>query len=169
MPKKPKAEECVAPKTALDLTADYVLRAIDEAFPIRPIASGLLISHQCVECIRLHDDFAGRRRPDVPLSVISYHADSLPLFTPAAHRYYLPAFFRVALSRKLPSDHILLDMVIYDLCPDGSACWQQRFGLFTASQLGAAARWLEFVLSHEYDFWPDMRVVRSGYERYCNA
>jgi hypothetical protein len=166
MPKRKRSNESAAPKTALDLGADYVCRAIEEAFPVRPIPHGLLISHPCDECLRLHEDFTGRQWPDVSLAVISYHADSLPLFTPGAHRYYLPAFLRTALSRELPSDHILLDMVIYNLCPDDSTWWQQRFGGFTPAQQRAAAGWLEFVLSHESDFWPDMRVGRSGYERY---
>lgn len=42
----------------------------------------------------LADAFAGKRWQDVPIEVLRDQAMLLPLFTPEAMRYYLPAFLR---------------------------------------------------------------------------
>ena len=167
MPKKGYIHDSTVPDSPLDLGIHYVRDAVAHAFPVSPIPrEHQIISHHCDECFRVRDDFAGRRWPEVPRPVIEYHSDSLPLFAPAAFHYYLPAYLSSALCRDRAPGHILLDMVIYSLCPDTDDWWRNRFSAFSPVQLRASAGWLRFVLSHEEQFWPDMRVGQSGYEHF---
>lgn len=49
------------------------------------------------ECDQIAESFRGKNWRELPAGVIRGFADSLPLFTPAAFRYYLPAYMLASL------------------------------------------------------------------------
>ena len=142
---------------------------LTQAFPVEPVpAAHELIGHDCDECRALRDDFAGRTWLDVSGEVVDAHSSDLSLFTPSAHRYYLPAYLLRAFTKESDewggSD--VTDYAIYSLCPDQDERWQDRFGLFTTEQLQALASWLSFVLAHAHVFEPDAGVGVARFERF---
>ncbi len=119
-----------------------------------------LIVHACDECFALRDAFAGRRWADIPVRQIHEHYSELPLFSPVAHHYYLPAFVIAATDSTRRKDLPILDMVMYDLCalPKESVTFSERFELFSPPQLTALSRWLFHMLSYRdiYDLHADV-------------
>ena len=124
-----------------------------------------LIVHACDECFALRDAFAGRRWADIPVRQIHEHYSELPLFSPVAHHYYLPAFVIAATDSTRRKDLPILDMVKYDLCalPKESVTFSERFELFSPPQLTALSRWLFHMLSYRdiYDLHADARWPHS--------
>ena len=59
--------------------------------------------HQCPECSEIRHDFGGARANEISDEVLARRADSLPLLTPKAWRYYLPAYLDYA-ARNIDSD-----------------------------------------------------------------
>src|SRR3989442_14596787 len=118
-------------------------------FPLQPVPPrDQIVSHDCEECWRVRGDFAWTIWTDVPPETIDYHSDSLPLFTPVAHHYYLPAYLLRTLQPEGDKWGTVVDFVIYDLCPDHADWWSSRFEVFSADQMRVVASWLVFVLEH---------------------
>ena len=141
--------------------------AITLWFPQEPVpATNEIIEHQCAECSQLRDDFAGLRWSDVPRETIDTHFNDLPLFSPVAHRYYIPAYLQRALDPSGDNWHTALDFVIYALCPELPEWWSERFDLFSVEQLRVAGRWLKLVLDHQALFDGDDVVGRRGYDQF---
>lgn len=68
-----------------------------EAFKNARSPDGNIVSHNCVECDEIYKDFSSYASRDVPDYVLERRADSLPLLTPAAWRYFLPAYLDYAI------------------------------------------------------------------------
>jgi len=86
-------------------------------------------------------DLARYAVDDVPDEVVEYHADSLPLLSPAAFRYYLPRFVRLTCDNR---DTNATDFVLFNLCPDDRASefWSGRCDAFTRRECEAVVAYL---------------------------
>ena len=156
--------------TAIQSGIAELRASIVHAFPVEPLPKrDSIIAHECEECWEVRDDFASQRWPDVTRETIDRHFDSLPLFTPTAHHYYLPAYLVRALDHEgqtFGTGGTVADFVIYNLSPDYTESWTSRFPLFSREQLRVVATWLEFVLSHQAVFDCDAVVGQRGFEQY---
>jgi hypothetical protein len=72
-----------------------------------------VVVHRCDECERVSFDFAGRKWTELSPDVLEYHHDSIPLLSPEAFAYHLPACLMFAAR---DPDRIG-EMVLYSLGP----------------------------------------------------
>ena len=78
-----------------------------------PLAESIT-SHPCEECAGVTKDFGGVRWWSADDSLIDENFDKLPLFTPEAYHYYLPAFLLRALNEFDP-DNLVVQFCLYDV------------------------------------------------------
>ena len=79
---------------------------------------------------------------------LRYHAVAMILFTPEAHRYFLPAFMLGSL-RDPESADVIPDHILYHFADYKTEFWSQRVSILTAKQKGAVSRYL--LHFHKYD------------------
>lgn len=123
-----------------DQSTNQLSAKIKAAFPDPPPAAFPIVVHQCDECARVDADFRGKRWSKVALDTLKYHYDSLPLLSPEAFRYYLPAFMLGALA---DLDSNLPDFTLGSLLPHGLL--RRETCKFTAEQEAAIvefAHWM---------------------------
>ncbi len=134
-------------------------------------SSGDLTPHECEECDLVRQAFSGHTPWSLPRATIHEHFGDLPLLSPAAFRYFLPAYLHLALHCEPGTlDEEVRQFSIYSLLPSttsDSAWFEARFRAFTPSELAALVQALEVFATdprHEYDrdearealtFWRD--------------
>ncbi len=72
-----------------------------------------IVVHRCGECERLSLDFADKKWTELSQDVLEHHHDSIPLLSPEAFAYYLPAYLLFA--AKEPNR--MGEMLLYSLGP----------------------------------------------------
>ena len=124
---------------------------IDQAFDDAALPqTAPLISHDCEECRQLERDFAGVdwRRADAARVERNY--DKLPLLTPAAFHFLLPAFLLYTLER-FDAANDVGEFTLYALAPgkdwnrDERRYWTERLKLFTGEQMEAIFEFLDLM------------------------
>ena len=93
-----------------------------------------VVVHDCDECDRVETDFADELWTDLSLEVIQYHHDSLPLLSPEAFAYYLPAYLSFAAND--PHSGVG-EMLLYALGPSDGPHSAERRGAcrYSAEQI----------------------------------
>lgn len=99
------------PKTAE--AAELVDRILTE-FRTDARPPGRVVVHRCEECERVSTDFAGKHWTDLSPQVLRFHYDAIPLLSPEAFAYYLPAYLLFA--ARDPSSGVA-EMLLYALGP----------------------------------------------------
>jgi hypothetical protein len=103
----------------------------------------------CSEC----DSVAARLSPhevrDVPAEEMRWLADSLPLLSPRALRYFLPRYLEFTLTNP---ESIARDNVLYHLSAEDPSedYWVERYRVFTQPERFAIAEYLRYRQT-----WPD--------------
>lgn len=82
-----------------------IIRIIETAFTETPHPS-MITSHDCQECYEISEAFKGKNWKDVDQHILIFQRDALPLFTPEAWRYYLPAYMLFAIHDYSEADTI---------------------------------------------------------------
>jgi hypothetical protein len=142
------------------------------AFPkIAPPLPENLTEHRCDECDGVRDDFSGVEWWSADNTLIDENYDDLPLFTPEAFHYYLPAFLLRSLDSFDP-DNEVLQFSVYGLSPTKTPVdaprYRARLNLFTPEQNSAVASFLEQIQMDErfYNYYAD---VERGLGKFWHA
>lgn len=105
--------------------------------------------HECKECCNLTEDFANVKWQKASGELLERNYDKLPLFSPEAFNYFLPAFLIYTLNN-FDSCSEVGEFTIYALTPkkkwnqDGMASyWIEKFNLFTDQQMEVIYDFLE--------------------------
>jgi hypothetical protein len=91
--------------------------------------------------------FRGKRWNEISSETLREFAQALPLFTPRAFRYYLPAYMLETVNSQDPED-VLKDFVPFNLTPPGDqgktqdVFFAERAGLFSLAERDAIASFL---------------------------
>lgn len=120
------------------MTEDEIRQGVEAAFPIDYPVGMEIVSHRCHECDRVERDFRDVVWKEVPASVVEYHFDSLPLFTPRAFRYFLPAYIMASLTD--PESNVP-EFLFYSL--EASGIELVRVREFTETQRSVVVAYLE--------------------------
>ena len=124
------------------------LRAmIEHAFASapRPTADDIA-THACGECDRVRQTFRGADWRTIDQGTILENYDKLPLLTPEAHHYFLPAFMLASIT-PFDRDNPILEFTIYDVCDPRL----ERAEKFTTDQCDAIVAFL-ILAERDMDF-----------------
>lgn len=126
------------------------VKKILEVFPKTPPPPFEEVTgHRCPECNALRDDFNGVKWWEAEHTLIDENFGKLPLFTPRAFHYYIPAFILRSLEKFNPYDEVL-EFVIYSLYPSEKIAdlewFEQRKELFSEQQISIIVQFLNSVL-----------------------
>src|SRR5690606_28968143 len=122
-----------------------------------------LIEHFCSECEQLRRAFEGKRWTEISSDTIVDNYDKLPLFTPDAYAYYIPAFLTYALNEG-PEDNDVFEFLMYSLSPVGEesrSFWDLRKAKVDAAQIRTICDFLNLISLEADEF---QRDVKSGLE-----
>lgn len=156
----------VAGGESLALRAD-ILRAFADT--VRPPQEEIAL-HQCDECAALRAAFAPYMWDRVPPQVIEAHYSALPLFSPSAFAYFLPAYLLYALDHFTPdsgpSEFTIYSLVIEEPVNEHHAAWhRERLKPLTRSQVNTVERFLDLVEADE-EFASYLQELAPGRARF---
>jgi hypothetical protein len=133
-----------------------------------------IVGHQCERCASIESLLRGHRWTAIP-SLPDPNDDRmyplLPLLTPEALHYFLPAFLLEAIREPILEGVGLtnvLQAVLYSLCPaekDRNFRWRKRINRFSLEQRAAIAAFLQWLHAmdeqdlFETDFWNQIPEV----------
>ncbi len=110
-----------------------LLRQLRDAFPEAPLPPRPITAHRCLECDEADELLGGRPWPEVAAGFPNECDHAFPLLTPAAQRYYLPAFMLSAFgSNGMQVDSLESALTGGEFAPMS----------FTPSQRAAVGRWV---------------------------
>jgi hypothetical protein len=111
------------------------------------------------ECDEIVANFQGKTWRELSAETIQYHADSLPLLTPSAFRYYLPAYMMTSLEPPSASFHPedVMCFVLLSLVPpewhEDRAYFMARARQFSPKERHAIARYLKLIAERKEAEW----------------
>src|SRR5664279_1983181 len=107
--------------------------------------------HDCKECRAIREAFAGRTWESLRPHEVEQRFDSLPMLSPSAFHYYLPAYLIYSLEH-FKGDSLVCQFTIYAVAPnDGDdetrfqLWWRERMRKFTPEQFTLLERFLDLV------------------------
>jgi hypothetical protein len=136
---------------------------------VRP-AKDLIALHQCDECEELRCAFVSQRWEAMSGELIERHYVSLPLLSPEAFVYFLPAYILHSLDHFSPTSTVA-EFTVYAVSPGansdlGLEDWAvQRLAPFTNEQASAVDQFLELVERDE-DVGPYISDISERRERF---
>jgi hypothetical protein len=93
--------------------------------------------------------FAGRHWQDLDPEFLRQNYDAIPLFTPEAFSYYLPAFMLAAVNTGSPPDALYVDSILHMLRPNDDPATEtyqrRRWEQLTAHEVEALDQWLHWL------------------------
>jgi hypothetical protein len=127
---------------------EQLRQTILATFPMAdPPPHNEITSHPCDECAEVASDFSGVKWWSADPVLIDENFDDLPLFTPRAYRYYLPAFLLRALDSFDP-DNLVTEFCIFDLSGDPHDDWyRKRIEQLTSDEAAISATFLRYICS----------------------
>lgn len=111
---------------------------------------------------------------DIPAESMEQESSALTVFSPAAFRYYLPAYMTWELRHYTSShsntvDHIMYDLNLSHRSSDTYGFWKQRFRVLSREQGKAVLAFLEFMSQVPGDIVDSQaatRAIESYWGRY---
>ena len=110
------------------------------------------------ECTEIVNAFTGMKWQDVSVEMVLQFKEALPLFTPAAFSFYLPAYMVACVDAYYDVD-VALDSVLFNLTPPVSQSgwqwdfFQARIENFAGLQVDAIRSFLALMIEYELADW----------------
>jgi hypothetical protein len=148
--------------------ADDIIQVISRAFSGTPQpAAEALFNDHCCECVEVSAAYANKRWTDISLDNVLAGRETA-LLTPAAWRYYLPAFMIWCLRAPDEVD-VIQDNLVYQLEPpaDGRGVpewFEERATGFSEEQRAAVAAYLHWYRERQEAQWAGARPPRHVYD-----
>ena len=127
-----------------DLSIENLRTSIEEAFAnVEPPDPENVIQHDCPECRAVRRVFRHEQWRSIKPNKVEWGHDKLPLFTPQAFQYFLPAFMLYSVAD--PSSivcQLVVDILLHEERDDW---WQKRLDKFTPNQKAACRLFLHWI------------------------
>ena len=142
-------------------------KRIRKAFDDVPYPKGGIAPHECDECREVRETFSNRNWKTISAEVLEENHGIIPLFSPAAFQYFLPAYLMHSLDNFGENYDTVCEFTIYAIAPEnksikmGLAYWQERFANFTAEQLSCIYEFLDLVRIDE-NFANFVKIAAAG-------
>jgi hypothetical protein len=161
----------IVPMTSTDERIGEIRRRINQAFADAAAPTGSVIEHNCEECFALETTFANRKWQEIDLEVVEKNFSNLPLFSPEAFHYFLPAYLLHALEPAELNGSVM-EFTIYALSPNKEIehdpsrlkWWRRRFASFSSEQLQLIYDFFDLAATDEH-FSIDKTLIERGKER----
>ena len=119
-----------------------------------------VIEHFCDECLSVQNAFSGKIWTEISDNTIVENYDKLPLFTPEAFAFYVPAFMTYALGDPADRDEIVREFLVYSFSPSdepgSKSFWGLRKTKLSAEQCTAICIFLNTVRLEDESFESDV-------------
>jgi len=129
-----------------DISLENLRSDIEAAFAnVEPPDPDNVIEHDCPECRAVRRVFRHEQWRSIKPNKVEWGHDKLPLFTPQAFQYFLPAFMLYSVGD--PSSIVCQLLVYILLHGERDDWWQKRLDKFTPNQKAACRfflRWIQF-------------------------
>jgi hypothetical protein len=139
-----------------ELSVEKLQAEIEAAFSdVAPPATDNIIEHDCEECRSVERTFRNKDWRRLEREKVKSAYDKLPLFTPEAFIYFLPAFMIYSLPE--PESEVC-EFLVYALADKKVSVewWQERLDKFTEAQKAACNLFLRWLLPNpEYAYDAD--------------
>ncbi len=135
------------PKTQIDRLRQRIVKAFSSV--PRPSKENIA-RHECEKCEELRNVFAPLSWDSIDRETLETYHGKLPLFTPQAFHYFLPAYLLQSL-QGFNDDNIVCEFTIIFLCPtvENEAVeewWLERMKQFTPEQKDVIAIFLKLAI-----------------------
>lgn len=131
---------------------EYLKNEIFKAFAnVEQPAKDNIALHECEECRGVREDFANVRWQEASDELLEGSYDKLPLFSPQAFNYFLPAFLIYTLDNFDDFYSEVCEFTLYALTPEKSwidekgeisKWYKQKFAPFTLAQMNLIYQFL---------------------------
>ncbi len=133
-----------------------------------------IVEHECDECRSLRKDFADKNWRTIEPKIIENNYDKIPLFSPTAFNYFLPAYLIYSLDNFSVENKTNTEFTIYALAPlkknirENFEYWKERFEGFNFEQLDCIYDFLSLVAEDDghRDFVGDANGGRKNLKRF---
>lgn len=127
-------------------------KKVVEAFDNVTYPEGFIIEHECKECLEVRKAFLNKDWKEITPKILQENYDKLPLFSPEAFHYFLPAYLIYSLENFVFED--VCEFTLYTLTPDKDiksrpTWWQEKFKYFTLEQFNLIYEFLELAVEVE--------------------
>jgi hypothetical protein len=128
---------------------------IKVAFADVPYPKGVLAPHECDECREVRRTFLNKNWKTIEPKILEENFGIVPLFSPEAFRYFLPAYLIYSLEHFSEKYDTVCEFTIYGVSPSKEAIetrldyLQQRFKNFTSEQMSCIYEFLNYVRNDE--------------------
>lgn len=128
---------------------------IIKAFEGVPFPQGIIALHECEECREVRKTFANKNWKTIEPEILEENFGIIPLFSPEAFHFFLPAFLIYSLEHFSDND-TTCEYTIYAVTPSKETAvknaidyWRRKFENFSPEQLNCIYTFLDFVKEDE--------------------
>lgn len=137
----------VVPKKNLEKLQQEILSAFDSV----PYPHNSIAPHECEECREVRKTFSKRDWKTIETQFIEDNFGVIPLFSPEAFHYFLPAYLIRSLENFSEKYDTVCEFTIYAVTPQNKDVenhfdyWQERFKSFTSKQISCVYDFLDLI------------------------
>jgi hypothetical protein len=130
--------------------------------------------HECEECRGVREDFANVKWQEAINELLENNYDKIPLFSPQAFNYFLPAYLLYTLNNFDDEFSEVCEFTLYALTPDKSwrnqngdisSYWTEKFKLFTFAQMNSVYQFLELAKQNPIYRYNDASSIERAFDR----
>jgi hypothetical protein len=119
-----------------------------------PYPKGVIAPHNCEECREVTTVFANKNWKTIEPEILEDNFGVIPLFSPEAFHFFLPAFLIYSLEHFLEKYNTVCEFTIYAVSPnketiERSNYWQQKYRHFNLEQMNSIYEFLVCIRKHE--------------------
>jgi hypothetical protein len=128
---------------------------------------------ECEECRGVRKDFTNVKWQEAGGELLKDNYDKIPLFSPEAFNYFLPAYLLYTLNNFDDRFSYVCEYTLYAVTPDKnwrdesgnvSSYWKEKFSLFTPTQMNALYHFLDLAKQNPI-YNNDINSIESAFDR----
>jgi hypothetical protein len=132
-----------------------LIAEISEAFRLEPVPTEPLLEAEYLNPAAQGDEgateyFSGKRWDSLDVRNLRCHAIALYMFTPEAHRYYLPAFMKASLEYPAEAD-VIPENILFHFAEFENPFWAERIRALSPLQRQVVAGFLRATADRTVD------------------
>lgn len=158
-------------KEKIEYLKDEIVKAFGETE--QPAKENIAL-HECEECRGVRKDFANVKWQDASDKLLENNYDKIPLFSPDAFIYFLPAYLLYTLTNFDDEFSEVCEFTLYAVTPDEnwkdedgniSSYWIDKFSSFTFAQMNSIYQFLVLAKQNPIYRYTDANSIEKAFDR----